>query len=144
MGVRQTTDFLEKFTWAMIAAIVLFSLLAATSSSSKSEGEAKSVLDEVTYQDPNAKSDAEAGDKNKVGDPVFGSDSTSVDKMLPTTDDLKQKNTVVDESAPVVESVEGAEITVVDETAPVVEIADGAEITVVTEQPEVTEQSVVE
>lgn len=30
MGVRQTTDFLEKFTWAMIAAIVFFSLLAAT------------------------------------------------------------------------------------------------------------------
>ncbi len=28
MGVRQTTDFLEKFTWAMVAAIVLFSLLS--------------------------------------------------------------------------------------------------------------------
>jgi preprotein translocase subunit SecG len=153
MGVRQTTDFLEKFTWAMIAAIVLFSLLAATSSSSKSEGEAKSVLDEVTYQDPNAKSDAEAGAEaeDKTGKGVI--DSALVDKALPATDDLKQKNTVVNESVPAVESVEGAEITVVDETAPVVEIAEGAEITVVTEQtedatpaaqPEVTEQSVVE
>ena len=28
MGVRQTTDFLEKFTWAMIAAIVFFTLLS--------------------------------------------------------------------------------------------------------------------
>ena len=28
MGVRQTTDFLEKFTWAMIAAVVFFSLLS--------------------------------------------------------------------------------------------------------------------
>ena len=28
MGVRQTTDFLEKFTWAMVAAIVFFTLLS--------------------------------------------------------------------------------------------------------------------
>ena len=28
MGVRQTSDFLEKFTWAMIAAVVFFSLLS--------------------------------------------------------------------------------------------------------------------
>ena len=28
MGVRQTTDFLEKFTWAMIVAIVFFTLLS--------------------------------------------------------------------------------------------------------------------
>ena len=31
MGVRQTTDFLEKFTWAMIAAIVFFTLLSVIS-----------------------------------------------------------------------------------------------------------------
>ena len=30
MGVRQTTDFLEKFTWAMVAAVVFFSLLSTT------------------------------------------------------------------------------------------------------------------
>ncbi len=30
MGVRQTADFLEKFTWAMVAAIVLFTLLSVT------------------------------------------------------------------------------------------------------------------
>lgn len=31
MGVRQTTDFLEKFTWAMIAGIVFFTLLSVIS-----------------------------------------------------------------------------------------------------------------
>ena len=31
MGVRQTTDFLEKFTWAMVAAIVFFCLLSVIS-----------------------------------------------------------------------------------------------------------------
>ncbi len=30
IGVRQTTDILEKFTWAMIVAIVVFSLLSTT------------------------------------------------------------------------------------------------------------------
>ena len=38
MGVRQTTDFLEKFTWAMIAAVVFFSLLSVvTLSTDKAE-----------------------------------------------------------------------------------------------------------
>ena len=31
MGVRQTTDFLEKFTWAMVAGIVFFTLLSVIS-----------------------------------------------------------------------------------------------------------------
>ncbi len=30
MGVRQTTDFLEKFTWGMAVAILVLSLLATT------------------------------------------------------------------------------------------------------------------
>ncbi len=34
MGVRQTADFLEKFTWAMIAAVVFFSLLSVVTLSS--------------------------------------------------------------------------------------------------------------
>ena len=37
MGVRQTTDFLEKFTWAMVAAIVLFSLLSVVAMPSAKE-----------------------------------------------------------------------------------------------------------
>ena len=39
MGVRQTTDFLEKFTWAMVAAIVLFTLLSVTAMPSNKVGE---------------------------------------------------------------------------------------------------------
>ena len=31
MGVRQTTDFLEKFAWAMVAGIVFFTLLSVIS-----------------------------------------------------------------------------------------------------------------
>ncbi len=40
MGVRQTTDFLEKFTWAMIAAVVFFTLLSVVAmSTGKAETE---------------------------------------------------------------------------------------------------------
>ena len=37
MGVRQTTDFLEKFTWAMVAAVVFFTLLSVIALPSSSE-----------------------------------------------------------------------------------------------------------
>ena len=37
MGVRQTADFLEKFTWAMVAAIVFFSLLSVTAMPKEAE-----------------------------------------------------------------------------------------------------------
>ena len=41
MGVRQTSDFLEKFTWAMVAAIVLFTLLSVTAMPSNEIDETK-------------------------------------------------------------------------------------------------------
>lgn len=41
MGVRQTSDFLEKFTWAMVAAIVLFTLLSVTAMPSQEVNEAE-------------------------------------------------------------------------------------------------------
>ena len=58
MGVRQTSDFLEKFTWAMIAAVVFFTLLSvvALSVDEKNTNEAKaSVVKELQDQ---AKADA--------------------------------------------------------------------------------------
>ena len=75
MGVRQTTNFLEKFTWAMIACIVFFALLSVVSMPKKSaeqaiigteeisaalaEGEA--VVEEVvTEEDITVEADAEA------------------------------------------------------------------------------------
>ena len=39
MGVRQTSDVLEKFTWAMVAAIVLFTLLSVTAMPSEKNAE---------------------------------------------------------------------------------------------------------
>ena len=53
MGVRQTSDFLEKFTWAMIAAVVFFTLLSvvALSVDEKNTNEAKaSVVKELQEQ----------------------------------------------------------------------------------------------
>ena len=58
MGVRQTSDFLEKFTWAMIAAVVFFTLLSvvALSVDEKNTNEAKaSTVKELQEQ---AKADA--------------------------------------------------------------------------------------
>lgn len=53
IGVRQTTDILEKFTWAMIVAIVVFSLLSTTAVSKKEvveESLASKVLNETNSQ----------------------------------------------------------------------------------------------
>lgn len=44
IGVRQTTDILEKFTWAMIVAIVVFSLLSTTAVSKKGAGQEEQSL----------------------------------------------------------------------------------------------------
>ena len=47
MGVRQTTDFLEKFTWAMIAAIVFFTLLSVVALPKSSTANEVIGLEEV-------------------------------------------------------------------------------------------------
>ena len=60
MGVRQTSDFLEKFTWAMIAAVVFFTLLSVVALSvDKKEVEAAGteVIDNLLNE---AKAEAEA------------------------------------------------------------------------------------
>ena len=59
MGVRQTSDFLEKFTWAMIAAVVFFTLLSVVAlSADKKEVEAAGteVIDNLLNE---AKAEAE-------------------------------------------------------------------------------------
>ena len=48
MGVRQTTDFLEKFTWAMVAAIVFFTLLSVIALPKSDSSENLAGLDEIT------------------------------------------------------------------------------------------------
>ena len=58
MGVRQTTDFLEKFTWAMVAAIVFFSLLSTTALpdrvESKSDDTTNAAIENVEFEEPAA------------------------------------------------------------------------------------------
>lgn len=48
MGVRQTTNFLEKFTWAMIACIVFFSLLSVVSMPKKATEQAVIGTEEIS------------------------------------------------------------------------------------------------
>ena len=67
MGVRQTTNFLEKFTWAMVAAVVFFSLLsvvalpksadnAATAGADKAVAGAENItnpqVEDITLDEP--------------------------------------------------------------------------------------------
>lgn len=52
MGVRETSDFLEKFTWTMAAAIVVLSLTATLvmgrgDSGSQAQGDAKAVQERM-------------------------------------------------------------------------------------------------
>ena len=51
MGVRQTSDFLEKFTWAMIAAVVIFTLLSVVFAGKGKDG---AESNEFTQEDVEA------------------------------------------------------------------------------------------
>ena len=52
MGVRQTSDFLEKFTWAMIAAVVIFTLLSVVFAGKGKDGaESKEFTQEDVEDD---------------------------------------------------------------------------------------------
>ncbi len=50
MGARQTSDFLEKFTWYLAVAVVILSLLASITMSShvNRTGSGDRIIDEVT------------------------------------------------------------------------------------------------
>ncbi len=62
MGVRQTSDFLEKFTWAMACAILGISLLATvvmddslvSKSNSELSRDAKALMESVSTEIPQA------------------------------------------------------------------------------------------
>ncbi len=61
MGVRQTTDFLEKFTWAMSIAILVISLLATIAmgnsmslGGTKAAKDAEAVIERQMQQTPAA------------------------------------------------------------------------------------------
>lgn len=85
IGVRQTTDILEKFTWAMIVAIVVFSLLSTTAVPKKQAAdENDSVAAKVLNEANNQSSD----------DSINVLDNSAVAPL---------DETVVEESAPVEE-----------------------------------------
>ena len=53
MGVRQTTDFLEKSTWTLAIAIVVLSLLASiamSSHSNRTNGNDDAILDHISTE----------------------------------------------------------------------------------------------
>ena len=58
MGVRQTSDFLEKFTWAMIAAVVFFTLLSVVALSVDEESANEAKASTVKELQDQAKADA--------------------------------------------------------------------------------------
>ena len=50
MGVRQTTDFLEEFTWGIAISIVVLSLLATMTMPSAKISQSKSIIEENIEQ----------------------------------------------------------------------------------------------
>ena len=109
MGVRQTTDFLEKFTWAMIAAIVFFSLLAATAAPAIEEAEDSSNLIEQTVAAAQESLNAEANTAEATlageTDITVGAEDTTA------TIELNDANAVVEQGVETAEPIvaEGVE-----------------------------------
>ncbi len=68
MGVRQTADFLEKSTWTLAIAILVFSFLATMTAPKSTQGEsndtATAVLDNANNQ--NNAEEAASGEMNQV------------------------------------------------------------------------------
>ena len=95
MGVRQTTDFLEKFTWAMVAAIVFFSLLSTTA--------LPGSVGKVEQTDVEAENE-------KIVNEMMGGDEESVGETINVTPNLITDETIeVSEGTESAEGAEGAE-----------------------------------
>ena len=85
MGVRQTTDFLEKFTWAMVAAVVFFTLLSVVALPSQETAEAE---DYSKYEQTPEQTEVEAEDVTvNLADPnaegVVDVEETTTDTEVP-------------------------------------------------------------
>jgi len=81
MGVRKTTDFLEKATWSLAGAIVVLSIAASLLSHHRSAGNDSSIRDEIQNTIP--------ANQNAV--PDFGTPVPNEDKgsEQPTTPPAK-------------------------------------------------------
>ena len=89
MGVRQTSDFLEKFTWAMIAAVVFFTLLSVVFSGSNDE---KAV---------------EAGVSTDDIENIVGKQAPAEEAEEGSTDEASADEAEVSEETPASENTEG-------------------------------------
>ncbi len=111
MGVRQTTDFLEKFTWAMVAAVVFFSLLSTTANPhSATAVEGGNMNDEALKM---AKEKMESEQPKADESAVNGVEPVDFEAIKPTEADIIE---AAKEMTPVVETTE--------EVAPVVETTE--------------------
>ena len=84
MGVRQTSDFLEKFTWAMIAAVVFFTLLSVVFSGSNNEkaveaGVSTDEIENIVGQ----QAPAEETEETEASEEAEGSEETEVSEETP-------------------------------------------------------------
>ena len=88
MGVRQTTDFLEKFTWAMIAAVVFFTLLSVVAMST-GETETKDNYEGYFDQSQTPTDEAADLDFTNVANPEEG-DTAEVTTEETATEDTEE------------------------------------------------------
>ncbi len=108
IGVRQTTDILEKFTWAMIVAIVVFSLLSTTAVPKKSDAGNDSLAAKVLNEANSQTSD----------DKVNALDNSTVAPL---------DKTVVEEGAAVEQNATAEQNTVVEQNATTEDTAASAQ-----------------
>ena len=84
MGVRQTSDFLEKFTWAMIAAVVFFTLLSVVFSGSNDEKAVEAGVSTDDIENIVGKQapveEAEEGSTDEASADEASADETSADE----------------------------------------------------------------
>ena len=108
MGVRQTTNFLEKFTWAMVAAVVFFSLLSTTAlpgsvtpnQKKDAAAENAAVVDEIMGKQTNTQ---EINLEPNLTIPGDGAEVVSLSGDDATEGDASAEDTLVDENASVEE-----------------------------------------
>ncbi len=86
MGVRQTADFLEKFTWGLAIAIVVLSLAATMTMPSNNILSSKSEVEKILEQQA-----VQANENLLPSIPTEGADSTSAaaDSATPANDSVE-------------------------------------------------------
>jgi preprotein translocase subunit SecG len=95
MGVRQTSDFLEKFTWAMIAAVVFFTLLSVVFSGSNDEkaveaGVSTDDIENIVGKQAPAE-EAEEGSTDEASADELSADEAEVSEETPASENTERQ-----------------------------------------------------